>query len=127
MSQRATSCCLYKHSSQAIDVSNNQTTQFTFILLFIINFIFSSFHKLDLVSATSTPWVAVVLAYLLSRHRLIRGEAPTSSADGAPYCHRNRQNWTIQFAKSDSPIFSVLNRRFRLLSDSYGSTFWRFH
>jgi hypothetical protein len=50
-----------------------EQTQFTFILVFTLVFsTFSSFHGLDLLSATSTPWVVVVLAYLLSRRRLVR-------------------------------------------------------
>jgi hypothetical protein len=50
----------------------------------------------------------VVLAYLLSRCHLAKGEAPASSADGTPDCYWNRQNRTIQFAKPDSPVFPVL-------------------
>jgi hypothetical protein len=63
----------------------------------------------------------VALASLPFRRRLAGGEAPSSSAGGAPDYRRNRQNWTIRFAKPDSPIFFVLSWSFRLLSDSCGS------
>jgi hypothetical protein len=65
-------------------------TQFTFILVFTLLSTFSSFHRLDLVSVASTPWVAVVIAYLSSGHRLAGGEAPSSSADGARDCCQNQ-------------------------------------
>jgi hypothetical protein len=69
---------------------------FYFYLSFYPSFLgFSSFPRLDLVFAASTPWVTVVLAYLLSRHRFVRGEALSLSAGGTPDCCRNRQNWTI--------------------------------
>jgi hypothetical protein len=51
---------------------------------------FPSFHKLDLLSVASTPWVVVVLAYLPSRRRLAGGEAPSSSAGGALACRQNQ-------------------------------------
>jgi hypothetical protein len=53
---------LYKHRSQTIDVFNNQANIIYFYLIFYPNF--SSFHRLDLVSVVSTPYVIVVLAYL---------------------------------------------------------------
>jgi hypothetical protein len=69
----------------------NQISIFYIYLSFYPSFLgFSSFHRLDLVSTASTPWVAMVLAYLLSRRRLVRGEAPSSSAGGALDCRRNR-------------------------------------
>jgi hypothetical protein len=89
-SQRATSCCLYKHWSWSIDVPNNRSNTIYFYLSFYPGFLlFSSFHRLDQVSAVSTPWVAVILAYLLSRHRMDRGEAPSSSTGGTPDYHQN--------------------------------------
>jgi hypothetical protein len=122
MSQRAMSCYLYKYRSRPIDVSNNRTNIIYFYLSFYPSFFtFPSCHRLDLLSAASTPWVAMVLAYLPSRHRLALGEAPSSSASGAPDCHRNRQNRTIRFVKLDSLIFPVSSRSFRLLSDSCGN------
>jgi hypothetical protein len=81
---------------------------------------FSSFHRLDLVSTVSTPWVVVVLAYLLSRRRLAGGEALSSSVSGAPDCRQNRQNWTIRFAKPDSPVSVASSRSFRSLFISCG-------
>jgi hypothetical protein len=126
MSQGATSCYLYEHRSWPIDVSNNRTNTIYFYPCFYPSFsTFSSFHRLDLLSAASTPWVSVVLAYLPSRCRLAGGEATSSSASGAPDCHRNRQNWTIRFAKPNGPVFPVSSRSFRLLFDSCGNTFWR--
>jgi hypothetical protein len=67
----------------------------------------------------------VVLTYLLSRHRLAGGEAPSLSTGGAPDCRQNQQNRTIWFAKLDNPISVVSARSFRFLSDSCGNTFWR--
>jgi hypothetical protein len=79
------SCCLYKYKSRPIDVfSIIEQTQFTFILVFTLVFYFLFFHRLDLVSAASTPWVAVVVAYLPSRRRLVGGEAPSSKISDAP-------------------------------------------
>jgi hypothetical protein len=49
----------------------------------------------------------------------------SSKHGGAPDCHRSRQNWTIQFAKSDSQVFTVSSRSFQFLSDSCRHTFWR--
>jgi hypothetical protein len=119
-SQRATCYCLYKHRSRSIDVSNNRTNTIYFCPSFYPSFsTFSSFHRLDLLSAASTPWVIVVLGYLSPRRRLAAGEVPSSSNGSAPDCRRNRQNRTIWFAKPDGPIFPVLSRRFRLLSDSW--------
>jgi hypothetical protein len=67
--------------------STIEQTQFTFILIFIIIFYFSSFHRLDLVFTTSTPWVVMVPTYLPSIRRLVRVEAPSLSADGTlNYC-----------------------------------------
>jgi hypothetical protein len=66
----------------------------------------------------------VVLAYLPYRRRLTEGETPSSSTSGAPDCRRNRQNRIIQFAKPDSPVFPILSRGFRLLSDSCGNNGW---
>jgi hypothetical protein len=88
---------------------------------------FSSFHRLDLLSATSTPWVAVVLAYLPSRCRLARGKAPSSSVGGAPDYHRSRRNQIIRFAKPNNLIFSVSSRSFRPLSDLCVNTYWWLH
>jgi hypothetical protein len=85
---------------------------------------FSPFHRLDLVSTASTPWITMVLTYLSSRRRLVGGEALSSSAGGAPDCRRNRQNWTIMFAKLDNPISVVSARSFQFLSDLCGNTFW---
>jgi hypothetical protein len=76
---------------------------------------FLSFHRLDLVSTASIPWVAMVLAYLSSRRRLAGGEAPLSSVSGAPDFHQNRQNRTVRFAKPDSPSFATSRRSFRFL------------
>jgi hypothetical protein len=120
--QRATSCCLYKHRSWPIDVSNNQTNTIYFYPSFYPSVsTLSSSHRLDLLSTASTPWVAMVLAYLRSRHHLAGGEAPSSSADSATDCCRNRQNQTIRFAKFNNSVFHVLSRSFRLLSDSCGN------
>jgi hypothetical protein len=55
----------------------------TFLLFFF-------FHRLDLVSVVSTPWVAVVLTYLPYRRRLAGGEAHSLSASDAPDYRRNR-------------------------------------
>jgi hypothetical protein len=124
-SQRATSSCLYKYRPRSIDGSNNQTDTIYFYPSIYLSFsTFSSFHRLDLLSAASTPWVAVVLAYLPSGHRLAKGEAPSSSAGGAPDYHRSRQNWTIQFTKLDSLVFPISSRSFQLLSNSCDNTFW---
>jgi hypothetical protein len=112
MSQRATSCYLYNHRSLPIDVPTNKQTQFTFILVFTLVFLTFSFHRLDLLSTASTPWVTVVLAYLSSRCRLAGGEAPSSSVSGTPDYRRNRQNQTIRFAKPDSLVFPILSRSF---------------
>jgi hypothetical protein len=62
----------------------------------------------------------VVHSYLSFRHRLAGGEAPTSSAGGTPDCHRNRQNWTIWFAKPDSLVSTVLSMAFWFLFVSCG-------
>jgi hypothetical protein len=78
------SYCLYKYRSWPIVTYPRPNQSFYFYLSFYPSFLgFLSFHRLDLVSVTSTPWVAMVLAYLLFRRRLDRGEAPLSSADGA--------------------------------------------
>jgi hypothetical protein len=123
-SQRATSCSLYKHRSLPIDVSNNRTNTIYFYPSFST---FSPFHRLDLVSAASTPWVAMVLAYLPSRRRLAGGEASSSSVCEAPDCRRSRQNQTIRFTKLDCPVFPILSRSFWLLSNSSGNTMiWGF-
>jgi hypothetical protein len=60
----------------------------------------------------------VFLVYPSFRHRLARGESPSSSVGGVPDCRRNRQNQIIQFAKSSpsrndiqSMINSVLERQ----------------
>jgi hypothetical protein len=91
MSQRATSCCLYKHRSRPIDVSNNRTNTVYFYSKFYPSFsTFSSSHRLDLLSAASNPWVVMDLVYLSSRRRLTGGEAPSLSASGTPDCHQNR-------------------------------------
>jgi hypothetical protein len=66
----------------------------------------------------------MVHASPLSRHRLARGEASSSSANGTPDCHRNRQNRTIRFAKPDRPVFPISSRSFWLLCDSCGNKFW---
>jgi hypothetical protein len=78
---------------------------------------FSSFHRLDLISTASTPWVTVVLAYILSRH-LLAGEAPSLSAGGAPDYRWNRQNTTIQFAKPDNSVSTASSRSFWFLFNS---------
>jgi hypothetical protein len=70
----------------------------SFLVLFV-------FLQLDLVTTAITPWVVVVIAYLLSRHRLARGEALSSSAGGALNCHHNRQNWIVWFTKPEDPFF----------------------
>jgi hypothetical protein len=57
----------------------------------------------------------VVLAYLLSRRCLVGGEAPSSSAGGAPDCCQNRRNWRVRFTKSEGIIFPVSSRSFLLL------------
>jgi hypothetical protein len=117
---------LYKHRSRLIVTCPRPNESFYFYLTFYPMFLgFSSFHRLDLLSSTSTPWVAVVLAYLPPRHRLARGEAPSSSARVTPDCHQSQKNRTIRFAKQDSPVFPVLSSSFRLLSDSCGNSFWR--
>jgi hypothetical protein len=122
-SQRATSYCVYKHRSRPIDVSNNQTNTIYFYPSFYPSFsTFSSSHRLDLLSAASTLWVAMVLAYLPSRCYLARREVPSSSANSAPNCRRNRQNQTIRFAKPNSPVFPISSRSFRLLSNLCGNT-----
>jgi hypothetical protein len=114
--------CLYKHRSRPIDVSNNRTNTIYFYPSFYPSFsTFSSSHRLDLLCTASTPWVAIVLAYLSSRRHLDGGETPSSSVGGAPDCRQNRQNQTIRFAKSDSPIFPVLSKSFQLLFDSCGN------
>jgi hypothetical protein len=59
-----------------------------FILIFIL--IFFLFCRLDLVSAVPTSNVIMILAYLLSRRRLVEGEAASLSVDGASNCHQNR-------------------------------------
>jgi hypothetical protein len=124
LSQRATSCCLYKHRSWLIDLSNNRTNTIYFYPSFYPSFsTFLSFHRLDLLSTALTPWVVMVLAYLPSRCRLAGVEAPSSSAGGAPDCRRNQQNRTIRFAKPDSLVFPISSRSFPLLSDSCGNTF----
>jgi hypothetical protein len=117
------SYCLYKHMSRSIVTCPQPNQSFYFYLTFYPSFLgFSSFYRLDLVSSTSTPWVAVVLAYLSSRRRLAGGEASSSSAGGAPHCRRSRQNRTIRFTKPDScPVFPVSSRSFRLMSDSCGN------
>jgi hypothetical protein len=110
MSQRATSCCLYKHRSWPIVTCPrpNQSFYPSFST-------FSSFHTIDLVSATSTPLVVVLLSYLSSRHHLTGGEAPSSSAGGAPDYRCNRQNQTIQFTKLDSLVSAASSRSFWFL------------
>jgi hypothetical protein len=72
----------------------------------------------EVVLSHSTPWVAMVLAYLPYRHRSVGGEALLLSAGDAHDCRRNRQNRTIWFAKLDSSV-----RGFLFLSDSCGNTF----
>jgi hypothetical protein len=119
-SQRATSYYLYKHRSRPIVICPRPNQSFYFYLTFYPSFLgFSSFHRLDLVSAASTPWVVVILAYLPSRRRLAEGEAPSSSVDDAPDCRRNRQNWTTQFAKPDNPVSTASSRIFWFLFDSF--------
>jgi hypothetical protein len=90
MSQRAMSCCLYKHRSQLIDGSPIiESIQFTFILVFTLFSSFSSFSRLDIVFVVMTPWVIVVLAYHSSRRRLAGGEALSLSDGDAPDYHWN--------------------------------------
>jgi hypothetical protein len=88
-----------------------EQTQFTFILVFT----FSSFHTLDLVSAASTPWAVMVLAYLPSRHHMARGESTSLTVHGAPDYRQNQQNRTIRFEKLDRPVFPVSSSGFWLL------------
>jgi hypothetical protein len=88
----------------------------SFLVLFV-------FLQLDLVTTAITPWVVVVIAYLLSRHRLARGEALSSSAGSALNCHHNRQNWIVWFTKLEDPFFFVSIRSFQLLSDSCANSF----
>jgi hypothetical protein len=95
-----------------------------FILVFTLVSTFLSFPRLDLVPTAPTSKVVVVLAYLQSRHRLVGGEAPSSSVGGAPDYRQNRQNRIVRFAKSEGSIFSVLNRSLWLLFDSCANTFW---
>jgi hypothetical protein len=122
MSQRATSCYLYKHRSQPIDVSNNRTNTIYFYPSFYPSCsTFSSTHRLDLLLATLIPWIAMVQTPSPTKCRLAREEATSSCAGGAPDCCRNRQNRTIRFAKLDSLIFPILSRSFWLLSDSCGN------
>jgi hypothetical protein len=59
-----------------------------------------SFCRLDLVVAAITPCVVMVLVYPSSRHRLVRGEVPSSSVGGAPNCRRKS-------TKLDSPAYQI--------------------
>jgi hypothetical protein len=121
MSQRAMSCCLYKHRSWPIVTCPRPNQSFYFYLTFYPSFsTFPSFHRLDLLSTVSTPCVAMVLAYLSSRCLLAKGRAPSSSVGSAPDCHWNQQNRSIQFAKPDSPVSAASSSIFRFLFDSCG-------
>jgi hypothetical protein len=118
-SQRATSSRIYKHRSWPIVTCTQPNQSNYFYFSFYPSFLgFSSFHKLDLVSTATTTWVAVVLAYLPSKSRLARGEPPSSSVGGALDCHRNRQNWTIRFAKLNSPTSAASSKSFLFQFDS---------
>jgi hypothetical protein len=44
---------------------------------------------------------------------------------GAPDCRWSRQNWTLQFAKPEYPVSTVLSMGFRFLFISCGNTFCR--
>jgi hypothetical protein len=110
------SCCLYKHRSRPVVTCPRPNQSRYFYPSFYPSFLgFSSFHKLDLLSIASTSWVVVVLAYLPSRSRFAGGEAPSSSAGGAPDCRWNRQNRTIRFAKPDNPVSIASSRSFRFM------------
>jgi hypothetical protein len=69
----------------------------------------------------------MVLAHPSSRHRLVGGEASSSSAGGALDCHRNQQNWLVQFAKPEGLFFLFRPRAFDSLFDSCVNTFWRLY
>jgi hypothetical protein len=58
------------------------------------------------------------LTCLPSRRHMAAWEARSSRAGGAPDCHQNQQNRTIQFAKPDSPVFAASSRSFWFLFDS---------
>jgi hypothetical protein len=64
-----------------------EQTQFTFILIFTIIFFCSSFHRLDLIFTTSTPWVVMVPTYLMFIRRLVRGEAPLTAIESTKLNH----------------------------------------
>jgi hypothetical protein len=67
--------------------------QFNFSLFFYPSFLsLFIFLQLYLVADAITPWVVVILAYLLSIYHLAGGEASSSSTGGAPHCRRNQQN-----------------------------------
>jgi hypothetical protein len=61
--------------------------------------------QLDLVAATLTPWVAVVLAYPSSRCHLAGGEASLSRASGSPDRHRFQQTGPSGLPDRDIQFF----------------------
>jgi hypothetical protein len=124
-SQKATSCCLYKHRSWPIVIyhQRNQSNYYFFILFALIFYFSFYFCQLDLLAAALTSKVIVVLTYPLSRRCLTGVEALSSSAGGVPDCRRNRQNRIVRFAKPEGLIFPILSRGFRSLFVLCGNTF----
>jgi hypothetical protein len=88
-----------------------EQTQFTFILDFILIFYFFFFHRLDLVSVTSTAWIVVVLVYPSLRRCLSREKALSLSVGGTRAVEINK----IKTYDLDRLIFRILSRSSRLL------------
>jgi hypothetical protein len=80
------SCCLYKHRSRLIDVSITiESIELVFILVFpYLSTFLLFFHQLDLLAATSTPWVAMLHASPPSRCHMARGGVPRRSKAAPP-------------------------------------------
>jgi hypothetical protein len=77
-SQRATSCCLYKHRSRPIEEHNNRINTIYFFSTFALVFLFFLFFlRLDLLAATTTPWVVMDLVPPLVRRQLARRRMPS--------------------------------------------------
>jgi hypothetical protein len=102
-----------------------QSIKFTFLHTFALVFSFllflsirSTIHRHNSLSCCGSCFSSIQTSLGQSR-------GPSSKPSGAPDCHQSRQNRTIGFAKSDTPVSVVSSRSFRILFISCDNTFWR--
>jgi hypothetical protein len=113
LTQRATSCCLYKHRSWPIVIHSTTQSiefiQFTFFCTFAL--VVFPFH-LDLLVIASIFKVVGSRIFTVPTS-LGRRWSTSSQLDDAPDCRWSRHNQSVRFLKMECPIFPFSSKSFR--------------